>query len=79
MDNDNEFNYSSDNNFKKVPNNNKSGFGKTVFVPFISGIIGAALVVGICFGVPNVKDKLFNLNNQPTTEGKSSESSNRIK
>jgi len=30
-----------------------------VIVPFISGIIGAGLVIGICFGVPEVKNKLL--------------------
>ena len=37
----------------------KSGnFKSNVFIPFISGILGASLVVGFCFGVPNVKEKL---------------------
>lgn len=75
MDNDNEFNYSSDNNFKQIPSKNKNGFGKTIFIPFISGIVGAALVVGICFGVPNVKNKIFNLNSSTTSESQSSGSS----
>ena len=75
MDNDNEFNYSSDNNFKQIPTKNKRGFGKTVFIPFVSGIIGAALVVGVCFGVPTVKNKIFNLNSSTTSESNSSDSS----
>jgi len=37
----------------------KSGsFKSNVFVPFISGVLGAGLVVGLCFGVPNIKEKL---------------------
>lgn len=59
MNNENEFNYSPDNQFKKAKAPHKSGFGKTVFIPFISGILGASLVVGICFGVPQVKSKLI--------------------
>lgn len=60
MDNENEFNYSPSNQFKKVDKPKKSrGFGKTVFVPFLSGVVGAALVVGVCFGVPSVKEALF--------------------
>lgn len=60
MDNENEFNYSSDNHFKKADSPKKSGgFGKTVFVPFVSGIVGAGLVVGVCFGVPQVKENLI--------------------
>lgn len=61
MTNENEFNFSKDNSFKKsFGNRSSSGFGKTVVIPFISGIIGAALVVGTCFGVPSIKSKLLN-------------------
>ena len=74
MDNDNEFNYSSDNNFKQVPVKNKNGFGKTVFVPLISGIVGAALVVGVCFGIPSVKERLLSLNSSTASENGSSNS-----
>lgn len=61
MDNENEFNFSQSNDFKKsnVKYTSSNGFGKTVFVPFISGIIGASLVVGTCFGVPSIKSKLI--------------------
>ena len=41
-------------NFKKQSN----GFGKTVLIPFVSGIMGCALVIGTCFGVPSIKQKL---------------------
>lgn len=75
MDNDNEFNYSSDNNFKQVPVKSKNSFGKTVFVPLISGIVGAALVVGVCFGVPSVKERLIGLNSSTASENGSSNSS----
>lgn len=40
-------------NFKQ-----SNGFGKTVLVPFVSGIMGCALVIGTCFGVPSIKEKL---------------------
>lgn len=33
-----------------------------IFVPFISGVLGASLVIGTCFGVPNIKNKLFSNN-----------------
>lgn len=59
MNNENEFNYSSENSFHKSNFEKKSGFGKNVFIPFLSGIVGASLVVGICFGVPSVKNKLI--------------------
>ena len=40
-------------NFKQ-----SNGFGKTVLVPFVSGIMGCALVIGTCFGVPSINEKL---------------------
>ncbi len=39
---------------------NKSSFGKTIFLPFLSGVLGCAVVIGTCFGVPSIKSKLFN-------------------
>ena len=59
MDNENEFNISSDYNFKKSSVKRSGGFGRTVFVPFVSGVIGATLVIGTCFGVPSIKEKLI--------------------
>ena len=61
------FNYSNDNKFKKSkPSKPNAGFGKTVLVPFISGIAGATLVIGTCFGVPSIKSKLLD-NTQETS------------
>ena len=34
-------------------------FGKSVLIPFFSGIIGAGIVVGTCFGVPTIKNKII--------------------
>ncbi len=52
----------NDNAFKSVGfynNNNKNkGLGKTVFVSFLSGIVGAGLVIGTCFGIPEIKEKV---------------------
>ena len=57
--NSNSFNYSNGNNFKVKPQKSSPGFGKTVFIPFISGIVGATLVLGTCFGVPSIKSRLI--------------------
>lgn len=60
MDNEKDFNFSNDNSFKKVSYKQPSnGFGKTIFLPFLSGVVGATLVVGTCFGVPSIKEKIF--------------------
>lgn len=42
---------------------NNSNFGKQVFVPFLSGIVGAGLVVGICFGIPSIRNDIIKLDN----------------
>ena len=57
--NSNTFNYSNSNNFKVKPQKTSPGFGKTVFIPFISGIVGATLVIGTCFGIPSIKGRLL--------------------
>ena len=49
-------------NFKQ-----SNGFGKTVLLPFFSGIVGCALVIGTCFGVPSIKEKLTGSTNSTST------------
>ena len=51
-------------NTKNTANSKKSkinngGFGKTVLVPFVSGVVGCAVVVGTCFGIPSIRTKLL--------------------
>ena len=50
---------------KEKKQNSGSGFGKTVVLPFVSGIIGATLVMGVCFSVPQIKSEI--LGNGSTT------------
>ena len=59
-------------NSKKSKINN-SGFGKTVLVPFVSGVVGCAVVVGTCFGVPSIRTKLLG-SSTPSTSTNSSTS-----
>lgn len=62
MDSENEFIYSAEettSSFKKE----KRGIGKTAFISFIAGILGASLVVGICFGIPDIKNKILGNSN----------------
>ncbi len=76
--NPNTFNYSNENSFKKSNYKTKSnsGFGKTVVVPFISGILGATLVIGTCFGVPSIKSKLLGSNTSGIISTSTQNSSN---
>lgn len=53
--NNNDFEVFSQNS---STSNKKNNFGKTVLVPFLSGMLGCSLVIGTCFGVPSIKNKL---------------------
>lgn len=44
-----------------------NGFGKTVLLPFCSGVVGCALVIGTCFGVPSIKNKIIGETNSKST------------
>ena len=53
-------------------------FTKSIFLPFLSGILGTAVVVGVCFGIPTVKDKVVDFLNitSPSTYTADNNSSN---
>ena len=71
--------------FRKVPKNEvqynvttekkHSDFGKRVLTPFISGVLGGVIVVGTCFGVPSIKDKLIGTSSSNTVVSSSNNSS----
>ncbi len=64
-----EENEKKESKFKKIPitnetlynrnSKNKSGFGKSILLPFVSGVVGCSVVIGTCFGVPSIKSKLI--------------------
>lgn len=74
MDN-NEFNFSSDNKFQKAIPVKKHSIFKSIFVSFISGALGATLIICACFKVPYIKNNLIGI---PNTQyiSTSTESSN---
>ena len=49
-----EANYKAFNKPKKKKSNG-AGFGKVVILPFVCGVLGAALTVGLCVNVPSIK------------------------
>lgn len=51
-----------------------SSFKSNVLVPFISGVLGASVVMGFCFGNPTIKEKLLTYN----YSGVSSYSENQV-
>ena len=67
-----------DNEFKNITETkserrSSSGFKNRVLVPFLSGVLGCSLVIGTCFGVPQIKSKILG-----TTSTYSSTSSNSM-
>ena len=48
-----EANYKAFNDSKKKSNG--ASFGKTVILPFICGILGTAITIGVCINVPSIK------------------------
>lgn len=60
-------------NGKKTTKN--SGFGKSVILPFFSGILGCSVVIGTCFGVPSIRSKILNTNSNYPIESTSNSNS----
>lgn len=61
--------------------NNKSGFGKSVIIPFVSGILGCSVVIGTCFGVPSIRNKIIGSSSSSisTTNNNSTQSDGYVK
>ena len=55
-----------------------AGFGKTVILPFVSGILGASLIVGTCFSVPAIRNKLMGQNSSSYQSNQASINYNNI-
>lgn len=71
-------------NFKtaKPPKENKpknnSSFGKNVVLPFISGLLGATLAIGICFNIPSIKNNIIGNSKSSKSENTSQVDYNNI-
>ena len=66
-------------NFKQ--NQRQNNFGKTVLIPFASGVVGCSLVLGTCFGIPSIKEKLIGKQNpsvQTSTQAASGTTTNLV-
>ena len=68
------------NTYKTVYRNSKKdkvkvGFGKSVLLPFFSGVVGCAVVVGTCFGVPSIRSQILGTNSSLSRSNSSSSSS----
>lgn len=68
--NNNDLNLKDENTYRKVLNYStkpKGGFASKVVFPFVSGIVGASLVVASCVYVPSIRDYLSNKLGTSTT------------
>ena len=86
MENNNQENETNKSKFKTVSNpgnykavyevddkpKKKSNFGRNVVVPFFSGIVGCAVVLGTCFGVPSIREQILGNGNSNSSNGSSS-------
>ena len=61
-------------NGKKTTKN--SGFGKSVMLPFFSGVLGCSVVIGTCFGVPSIRSKILNTNSSYSIQNTSNPNNN---
>lgn len=58
---ENKFEVISSANFDDTTSKKSHGsFTKSVLLPFFSGIVGASLIIGICFGTPAIRNRLLN-------------------
>lgn len=51
-------------------------FKFNIFVPFISGVLGATLIIGLAFGVPNIRSSLVTYNPNNSASSSTNQSSN---
>lgn len=60
---------------------NHSGFGKSVLIPFVSGVLGCSVVIGTCFGIPSIRTKIIGTTNSSisTTNNNSTQSDGYVK
>ncbi len=89
---ENETNKTNESKFKTVSNpgtykavyeiddkpKKKHNFGKTIVLPFFSGIVGCAVVIGTCFGVPSIKEKLLDTHSTSSNTSSSSSSTSGL-
>lgn len=76
--NENEKAYRKMDSFYQDEKKGENNIGRTIFVPFISGILGSALVVGTCFGIPSVRSSLLGTSTISASTSTSKEQENVI-
>lgn len=54
--------------YKHEKDKNNFSFGRNILLPFFSGVLGCSVVLGTCFGIPTIKEKIINNNTTSTTQ-----------
>ena len=80
MDNENNFiegekvkenntNFTAVKEISSRKNRNRFSFGKQVFIPFVSGVVGAGTLLGVCIGTPSIRENILKIeaNNSTST------------
>ena len=92
MENNNQENETTNSKFKTVSNpgnykavyevddkpKKKSNFGRNVVLPFFSGIVGCAVVLGTCFGVPSIREQIIGSGNSSSSNSSSAQASGYV-
>ena len=52
---------------REVKSKKESHFGRNVVLPFFSGIVGTAVVLGTCFGVPSIRESILGNSNSSSS------------
>ena len=92
MENNNQENETNNSKFKTVSNpgnykavyemddkpKKKSNFGKNVVLPFFSGVVGCAVVLGTCFGVPTIRNQIMGTTNSSTSNTSSAQATGYV-
>lgn len=54
--------------YKHEKDKSNFSFGRNILLPFFSGVLGCSIVLGTCFGIPTIKEKIINNNTTSTTQ-----------
>ena len=92
MENNNQENETNNSKFKTVSNpgnykavyemddkpKKKSNFGRNVVLPFFSGVVGCAVVLGTCFGIPTIRNQIMGTTNSSTSNTSSTQTTGYV-
>ena len=56
----------------------KSNFGRNVVLPFFSGVVGCAVVLGTCFGVPTIRNQIMGTTNSGSSNTSNTQASGYV-